>query len=261
MAACSRLVCWSTRHGLLLFAASLPLLAGMARPTSSTVGLAPSWRADRPRARLLDVPKRARKKLTFATQDGAHTIDVVKRENESMQHVLMKALLWAMHADEYPAVQIEAAIGDRYTPDCISLDAASGEPLFWGECGRVEHGKVASIVGRFQRMHLVIAKWDINPVGYAAQISRLVAEGRPELVESGGGPTSVEMAAGARLADPAGIVEVVSVPSDSEERFFAPLSGAEPSTYVVTPDRSQLRWVRVWPATTLAAPFAAVLTS
>lgn len=193
----------------------------------------------------MDIPKRARKKLTFCTPDGSRSVEVVKKENESVQHVLMKALLWAMHVESYPTVQIEFEIGDRYTPDCIALDGASGLPLFWGECGRVEQSKIASIVGRFQHVHLVIAKWGINPVGYAAQLSRTVAECRAEA----DGEAAIGAAlAGLAPARSAGPVEVVAVPEDSEARFFAPLAGAESSTYVVTPDRSQLQWVRVWPA-------------
>ncbi|KAG8457217.1 hypothetical protein KFE25_010919 [Diacronema lutheri] len=200
----------------------------------------------------MDIPKRVRKRLTFTTADGGHTVHVVKSENESVQHVLMKALLWAMHADAYPAVQIEREIGDRYTPDCVSLDATSGEPLFWGECGRVELSKVASIVERFQLAHVVIAKWGINPVGYAAQLARVVADGRVDTPDPQIAP-HLALDAPRKGAGP-GAVEVVSVPEDSEARFFAPLDHAgSGSTYVVTPDRSQLQWVRVWPDVGAAA--------
>lgn len=160
-------------------------------------------------------------------------MEVVKREHESVQHVLMKAMLWAMHVDQYPQVEIERPIGDRYTPDCISLHEGSGEPLFWGECGRVELSKIESIAERFQRAHFVFAKWSINPIGFAATVRQLVADGRP-VADDGK----------AALFGP---IEVVSIPEDCEERFFQPLGGDHSAgVYVVTPDRAQLQWVRVW---------------
>jgi hypothetical protein len=122
-------------------------------------------------------------------------------------------------------------IGDRYTPDCVSLDETSGEVVFWGECGRLELSKISSIVERFQRSRFVFCKWSINPVGFAAQVSRLIAEGRPAAEEALG----------------RGAVDVFSVPADSEERFFSQREGADASTYIVTPDMAQLHWVRVWP--------------
>jgi hypothetical protein len=161
-------------------------------------------------------------------------VHVVKREHESVQHVMMKVLLWALHVDSFGGdMQIERPIGDRYTPDCVSLEPGSNEPLFWGECGRVELSKVESIAQRFGRTHLLLAKWAINPVGFAAQVSRLVADGRPAPSD----PTASQY----------GVVEVVALPDDSEARFFAPVDGDHSKgEYVVTADRAQLEWVRVW---------------
>lgn len=201
-----------------------------ARQTSSVPGLAPSWRSDRPRASLMDIPKRLRKKLTFRTVGGTQ-VDIVKREHESVQHVLMKAIVWALHADAYNELQIELPIGDRYTPDCIALDQFTGAPVFWGECGRVEFSKIDSICSRFHQAHFVFAKWDINPVGFASSVARVISNTR-------------------RPDDGThnGLVEVVSVPPDSEIRFFTPVEGSEGHAFVVSPDRGQLQWVRVWPS-------------
>ncbi|KAJ1619249.1 hypothetical protein T492DRAFT_1087071 [Pavlovales sp. CCMP2436] len=221
---------------LALLLCALPAASGMARPTSATAGLAPSWRADRPRQRLMDIPKRTRKKLTFI--HGAHTIHLVKKENECVNHILMKALVWATHVDAYSGLEIERVlIGNRYTPDVVSLDETSGEVVFWGECGRVELEKIASIVERFQRARFVFAKWSINPLGFAGQVSRLIAEGRPAGAD-----------AEAALGHARGSVDVVSVPADSEERFFSQRKGADASTWVVAVDRADLNWVRVWPS-------------
>jgi hypothetical protein len=57
-----------------------------------------------------------------------------KRLGESYEHVLMKALGYAMYSEEYPGFVIEPKVGTRYRPDLVALDAR-GRFLFWGECG------------------------------------------------------------------------------------------------------------------------------
>lgn len=57
-----------------------------------------------------------------------------QRHGESYEHVLMKALGFAMFAEKYPTLEIEVRVGLRYKPDLIARDHA-GDFLFWGECG------------------------------------------------------------------------------------------------------------------------------
>lgn len=180
----------------------------------------------------------------------------MKRRHESMQHVLMKALVWALHCEAYPELEVERDIGDRFTPDVIALDEL-GRPLLWAECGRLDLDKVASLVTRFPRARLLIAKWGINPVGYAATVGQVVRECR----------TAEGVARPARgLGAPAacGAVDVVAVPADAEERFVTPTSvprageggaqrgadgaGAEPevAAYQIALRAEDLRWVRAW---------------
>jgi hypothetical protein len=57
-----------------------------------------------------------------------------QRQGESYEHVLMKALGFAMFSPKYPTFEIEVKVGLRYKPDLIARNAA-GDFLFWGECG------------------------------------------------------------------------------------------------------------------------------
>ncbi len=57
-----------------------------------------------------------------------------QRQGESYEHILMKALGFAMFAEQYPTLEIEVKVGLRYKPDLIAQNAA-GNFLFWGECG------------------------------------------------------------------------------------------------------------------------------
>ncbi len=73
-----------------------------------------------------------------------------QRPGESYGHVLLKALGYAMFVGEYPGLEIELAVGLRYKPDLVALNAGAGGRagagarfLFWGECGLVTMRKVA----------------------------------------------------------------------------------------------------------------------
>jgi hypothetical protein len=57
-----------------------------------------------------------------------------QRTGESYEHILMKALGFAMFVGEFPDLEIEKKVGLRYKPDLVAQNA-SGDFLFWGECG------------------------------------------------------------------------------------------------------------------------------
>ena len=67
----------------------------------------------------------------------------IKQKNESSAHVIMKALLWALYLPAYPDLAVEVAIGDRFKPDVVQLDAAQS-PVFWGEAGQVSERKMTN---------------------------------------------------------------------------------------------------------------------
>jgi hypothetical protein len=98
----------------------------------------------------------------------------VKKRLESTEHVLMKALLWALYLPLYPDVRVEVGIGDRYKPDLVSLDRWQ-RPRFWGEAGEVGAQKIESLSRRYRRTHFAMAKWDaqltpfVDLVGEALQ--------------------------------------------------------------------------------------------
>lgn len=91
----------------------------------------------------------------------AHGRQVVfaKKPYESATHVVMKALLWALYLPQYPNLTVEIAIGDRYKPDVVALDA-QGEPRFWGEAGDITTAKIRSLARRYRHTHFALAKWD-----------------------------------------------------------------------------------------------------
>jgi hypothetical protein len=98
-----------------------------------------------------------RRKWTFRAHDKQ--VVLVKKANERREHVLMKALLWALYLPQYPDLLVEVRVGDRYKPDVVSLDER-GRPRFWGEAGHVGVGKTRSLARRYRETHLVVAKWD-----------------------------------------------------------------------------------------------------
>lgn len=99
-----------------------------------------------------------RRKWTFRAH-GEQVI-FVKRRNERTEHVIMKALLWALYLPIYPKLSVEIAIGDRYRPDVVELDLRGG-PLFWGEAGHVSPQKIRSLAKRYRATHFAWGKWNV----------------------------------------------------------------------------------------------------
>ncbi len=121
---------------------------------------------------------------------------LVKGLNESSEHVLMKAFLWALYLPDYPTLTVEIRIGDRYKPDVVALDEA-GKPLFWGEAGQVSMEKVRALAKRYRSTHFAIAKWHTRLDPVEALVS--------------------EALQGIKRTAP---FELMSFPADSAERFL-----------------------------------------
>ena len=68
-------------------------------------------------------------------------LNLYKRVGESYEHVLMKALGYALFLPAYPKLEVERAIGSRYKPDLVALNSGGGVD-FWGECGDVGLRKI-----------------------------------------------------------------------------------------------------------------------
>ncbi len=148
-----------------------------------------------------------RRTLTFRAHDGAErrTLVLVKKRGESIEHVLMKAVLWALYLPDYPAMQVEVPIGDTYKPDLVHLAPPPGgpaygdpEPVFWGEAGKVSAAKWRSLLKRFPDTHFALARWAERLGPHEAIVQRAL-DGR------------------ARRAP----LDLISVPPDAEARFVA----------------------------------------
>ncbi|HYE58064.1 MAG TPA: hypothetical protein VD948_06145 [Rhodothermales bacterium] len=97
-----------------------------------------------------------RRTLTFRAH--GRKVVFVKRAGESAEHVVGKALLWALYLPQYPDLAVEVGIGHRYKPDVVAL-CPEGTPAFWGEAGVVSAVKVASLGRRFRDTHFAHATW------------------------------------------------------------------------------------------------------
>jgi len=80
-----------------------------------------------------------------------------QRGGESYEHILMKALGYAMFVPEYPTLEIEVKVGLRYKPDLIARNAA-GDFLFWGEAGANSLRKTAWLLKHTRTEKLVLFK-------------------------------------------------------------------------------------------------------
>lgn len=123
--------------------------------------------------KLCDVSKAKKLQLELSVPhaDGSIvTKTLVKKRQETLQHVLTKAILWKLFCDEYPGIEIERDIGDPdYLPDVISLDE-DGNPLFWGESGRMKIHKAIDLMRRYPNSHIVHCRWDMDIDAIAAPL-------------------------------------------------------------------------------------------
>jgi len=126
---------------------------------------------------------------------GDRQVVLVKKPYESTEHVVMKALLWALYLPDYPDLTVEVSIGDRYKPDVVAL-SEQGPPRFWGEAGDVSVAKIRSLARRYRDTHFALAKWNTRLEPTIAIVTDAVAHLN-------------------RRAP----VDLLSFPADSAERF------------------------------------------
>jgi hypothetical protein len=84
-----------------------------------------------------------------------------KRLGESYEHVLMKALGYAMFVERFPQLEIEPRVSLRYRPDLLAQNEEK-RFLFWGECGLVSLRKVAWLLKHAGVASLVLFKIETN---------------------------------------------------------------------------------------------------
>ncbi len=116
-----------------------------------------------------------RRKLTVRAH--GRTLVLVKRAEESGEHVVQKALLWARHLPEHPELRVEQPLPfpSRYKPDLYALDATGQQVVFWGECGVTSRDKLKELLRRHAATHFVFSRWGGEDRGFAALIEGALA--------------------------------------------------------------------------------------
>lgn len=117
--------------------------------------------------KLCDAPKAKKLQLELSVKYSNGTIStktLQKKRQETLQHVLTKAMLWNLFCDDYPDnMEIEQDIGDPdYLPDVACVDPNNGRPVFWGESGRMKVHKAVDLMQRYPEMHIVHGRWDMT---------------------------------------------------------------------------------------------------
>ncbi len=117
---------------------------------------------------------------------AGNRIRLWQRNGESYEHILMKALGYAMFIGEFPTMEIEVKVGLRYKPDLIAKDAA-GDFLFWGEAGANSIRKTSWLLKHTRTKKLVLFKINQNVAALIEQLREEIpakyrADGRLVLI-------------------------------------------------------------------------------
>lgn len=110
---------------------------------------------------------------TYHFRIAGQRVTLHKKNGESYEHVLMKALGFAMFRPQFPHLEIEKRIGLRYKPDLIALDER-GKAMFWGECGQVGLRKIGWIAKHSGARQLALFKFDITADHFISQVREQV---------------------------------------------------------------------------------------
>ncbi len=98
-----------------------------------------------------------------------------QKNGESYEHILMKALGFAMFVGEYSNLEIETKLGLRYTPDLIAFDAKN-DYAFWGECGLNSIRKTHWILKHTRTEQMILFKIGFNTVSLIKQLREEIPE-------------------------------------------------------------------------------------
>ncbi|MEF8816583.1 MAG: hypothetical protein V5A20_04120 [Salinibacter sp.] len=162
-----------------------------------------------------------RRKLTLRAH--GEQIVLVKRTQERIEHVWMKAFLWALFLPDHPDLDVEVDIGDKYKPDVVALDPRRGRPAFWGEAGAVGPDKIEHLVSQYADVPLVFGKWDRALAPLLETVERAV-----------------------HTTERTAPIDLLRFPPDSAERFVDDRGR-------ISVSRDALTWIRVenaeaWPS-------------
>lgn len=92
-----------------------------------------------------------------------------QRTGESYEHVLLKALGYAMFVGEFPDLEIEKRVGLRYKPDLVAQNE-NGEFVFWGEAGENSLRKTAWLLKHARVEKLALLKLAISDGQFIKQL-------------------------------------------------------------------------------------------
>ena len=121
-------------------------------------------------ATLLDAPKHSPLVLRLSAHGSSAVL--TKAPGESVQHLVLKGLLWALLVPTCPDAACEVDLGMRYKPDVVSIEG-TGRPRWWGECGSVRASKLQQLATTFPHCRFTVAKWGRSDLrGYASQLVR-----------------------------------------------------------------------------------------
>ncbi len=116
-----------------------------------------------------------RRKLTVRAH--GRTLVLLKRPEESGEHVVQKALLWARYLPSYPDLRVEQRLPfhSRYKPDLYALDPTGQQATFWGECGVTSRDKLRDLLRRHAATHFAFSRWGGDDLAFAALIDGALA--------------------------------------------------------------------------------------
>lgn len=98
-----------------------------------------------------------------------------QRHGESYQHILLKALGYAMFCEEFPGLEIEKRVGLRYKPDLVAQNE-NDEFIFWGEAGENSIRKTAWLLKHARVEKLVLLKLGIAEEMFIKQLKDKIPE-------------------------------------------------------------------------------------
>ncbi len=93
-----------------------------------------------------------------------------QRIGESYEHVLMKALGFALFIGEFPTLEIETKVGLRYKPDLVARGVLADDFLFWGEAGANSVRKTKWLLKHARVERLVLFKIAISEAQFVEQL-------------------------------------------------------------------------------------------
>lgn len=107
--------------------------------------------------------------MLYDFQLAGRRVRLWRRTGESYEHVLMKALGYAMFVERFPALEIERRVGLRYKPDLVATDA-NNNFIFWGEAGENSFRKTLWLLKHARVERLVLFKINVNQMQFVKQL-------------------------------------------------------------------------------------------